>query len=166
MAEGVRYNVYESSDGHVLFMASEREFWKNFCEGVGRADLFEANPGEKYADHATGNLALRAELRDIFHSRTTAEWVTFGGRVNTPIAPVNSPRTLARDPQFQHRLPWISADRLGAEQLPFPVKVVDGELPEPSRAPALGEHTDTTLREVLGYDDTRIATLRETGAIG
>ena len=35
MKEGVRYQMYESSDGHVLFMASEQAFWKNFCGGVG-----------------------------------------------------------------------------------------------------------------------------------
>src|SRR5690606_1742173 len=38
MREGVRYQMYESSDGHVLFMASEQEFWKNFCAGVDRMD--------------------------------------------------------------------------------------------------------------------------------
>ncbi len=55
MVEGVRYQVYESADGaHVLFMASEQAFWKNFCEGVGRMDLFERWPGSKYADHARG----------------------------------------------------------------------------------------------------------------
>ena len=36
MREGVRYQMYESADGHVLFMASEQAFWKNFCEGIGR----------------------------------------------------------------------------------------------------------------------------------
>jgi crotonobetainyl-CoA:carnitine CoA-transferase CaiB-like acyl-CoA transferase len=35
MKEGVRYQIYESSDGFVLFMASEQAFWKNFCEAVG-----------------------------------------------------------------------------------------------------------------------------------
>src|SRR5690242_21220223 len=55
MAEGVRYNIYESADGHVLFMASERAFWKNFCEGVGRPDLFERWPGSQFGDHARGN---------------------------------------------------------------------------------------------------------------
>ena len=30
MWEGVRYQIYESIDGHVLFMASEQAFWKNF----------------------------------------------------------------------------------------------------------------------------------------
>ena len=36
MKEGVRYQMYETSDGHILFMASEQAFWKNFCEAVGR----------------------------------------------------------------------------------------------------------------------------------
>src|SRR6202011_2801730 len=45
MKEGVRYNLYETADGHVLFMASEQEFWKNFCVAVGREDLFERWPG-------------------------------------------------------------------------------------------------------------------------
>ena len=52
MKEGVRYQLYEATDGHVLFMASEQAFWKNFCEGVDRMDLFERWPGSKYADHA------------------------------------------------------------------------------------------------------------------
>jgi crotonobetainyl-CoA:carnitine CoA-transferase CaiB-like acyl-CoA transferase len=166
MRDGVRYNIYESKDGHVLFMASEREFWKNFCEGVGRPDLFEAHPGAKYADHAVGDTALRAELREIFRTRTSAEWIEFGGRVNTPIAPVNSPRTIAGDPQFQDRMAWIPRHRLGADQLPLPVKLVDGALPTPARAPTVGEHTDTVLRDLLGYDASRLAELRAAGALG
>src|SRR3954454_22879636 len=59
MWEGVRYQMYESADGHVLFMASEQSFWKNFCVGIGRKDLFEQFPGSKYADHARGNLELQ-----------------------------------------------------------------------------------------------------------
>src|SRR2546423_1848058 len=114
MKDGVRYNIYATSDGHILFMASEREFWQNFCEGVGRPELFEQHPGSKYADHAVGDVALRAELRAIFRTRTSDEWMEFGGRVNTPIAPVNSPETIADDPQFRDRLPWISREQLGA----------------------------------------------------
>jgi crotonobetainyl-CoA:carnitine CoA-transferase CaiB-like acyl-CoA transferase len=107
MKDGVRYQFYESSDGHVLFQSSEREFWKNFCEGIGQPELFEQHPGSQYADHARGNEELRAILRDIFRTRTTAEWVAFGDEFNTPIAPVNTPKTIADDPQFQERLPWI-----------------------------------------------------------
>lgn len=166
MRVGVRYQIYASSDGHVLFMASEQEFWKNFCEGVGRSDLFEAHPGSKYADHAAGNVELRKQLRDIFATKTSAEWLEFGGRVNTPIAPVNHPSNIGNDPQFQDRLPWIDKSILGADQLPLPVKIVGDELPTPTKAPTVGQHTDDVLKGVLGYDDARIAAIRETGAVG
>jgi crotonobetainyl-CoA:carnitine CoA-transferase CaiB-like acyl-CoA transferase len=166
MKEGVRYNIYESSDGHVLFMASEQAFWKNFCEALDRMDMFEKWPGSKYADHAPGNVEMHRELRDIFRTKTSAEWLEFGGRVNTPIAPVNSPKTIADDPQFQDRLPWIPRERLGAEQLPLPIKIVGEELPVPTMAPTLGEHTDAVLRDVLGYDDARLKSLHDSGALG
>jgi crotonobetainyl-CoA:carnitine CoA-transferase CaiB-like acyl-CoA transferase len=166
MAEGVRYNIYQSADGHVLFMASEREFWKNFCEGIGRPELFEEHPGQQYADHAAGNTELRRELKAIFATKTTREWLEFGGRVNTPMAPVNTPKSLADDPQFRARMPWIRKERLGADQLPFPVMLVGDELAQPEKAPTLGQHTDEVLRTGLGYDDARIAALREAGALG
>jgi crotonobetainyl-CoA:carnitine CoA-transferase CaiB-like acyl-CoA transferase len=156
MREGVRYQLYDAADGHVLFMASEQAFWKNFCEGVGRQDLFEQWPGSTYADHARGNRALQAELREIFKTKTCEEWIAFADEHNTTIAPVNTPQTIAADPQFRDRLHWIDVERLGAEQLPFPVKLLDEEPPVPTMAPTLGEHTHEVLREVLGYDDAAV----------
>ena len=166
MRRGVRYQIYESKDGYVLFQASEREFWKNFCTAVGREDLFERFPGARIADHAPGNRALQTELRDIFTTRTSADWIAFGEAHNTPIAPVNTPQTLADDAQFQARMGWIDRERLGAEQLPSPLKVVGDELPLPTHAPTVGEHTEAVLREVLGYDPAEIAALRDGGALG
>jgi crotonobetainyl-CoA:carnitine CoA-transferase CaiB-like acyl-CoA transferase len=166
MREGVRYQIYATKDGHVLLMASEQAFWKNFCDGVGRPDLFEKWPGSKYADHARGNRELQAELRQIFATRTSAEWMEFGGRVNTPIAPVNTPQTLPDDPQFQDRLGWIPASRLGADQLGFPVKFAGEDLPQPEKAPTPGEHSYEVLRAICDYDDEEIARLRRAGALG
>lgn len=166
MKEGVRYQMYDSSDGHVLFMASEQEFWRNFCAGVGRMDLFERWPGAKFADHARGNRELQRELREIFKTKTSAEWIRFSNEHNTPIAPVNTPKTIADDPQFRERLPWYPASRHGADMLPFPVKIIGEELPEPAMAPTVGEHTEAVLARVLGYDAARIRALRENGVLG
>ncbi len=167
MRDGVRYQFYRAADGrHVLFQASEREFWENFCRAVGRVDLFEAHPGARYADHAVGDTQLRGELRDVFATRTAEEWVAFGLEANVPIVAVNTPQTLADDPQFQDRFPWIPASRLGADQTPTPIKYLDVDLGVPTKAPTVGEHTEEVLREVLGYDDARIASLRSAGALG
>jgi crotonobetainyl-CoA:carnitine CoA-transferase CaiB-like acyl-CoA transferase len=166
MEDGVRYQFYATADGHVLFMASEREFWKNFCAGVDRMDLFERWPGAQYADHARGNLELRGILRDIFATRSCSEWIAFGMEHNTPICPANTPKTLADDPQFQDRLPWIPASRLGADMVPTPLKFIDEALPVPTKAPTVAEHRDSVLRDVLGWDDAQIKAAAESGAFG
>jgi crotonobetainyl-CoA:carnitine CoA-transferase CaiB-like acyl-CoA transferase len=166
MRDGVRYQIYESADGHVIFMASEQEFWRNFCQGVGRMDLFERWPGSKYADHAKGNLELQGELRDIFRTRSSADWIAFADEHNTTIGPVNNAQTVREDPQFQHRFPLHTVEQLGAEQLPLPVFLDGEELPTPTKAPEVGEHNDEVLRDVLGYDADRVDELKQGGALG
>ena len=167
MTESVRYQYYRSQDGIVLFMASEREFWKNFCHGIGRPELYEQNPGSKYADHARGNRALRRELATIFASRTTAEWLGFGLEVNTPIAPFNDTKSIARDPQFRARLPLRPWQQAGTDLMPSPVKLIDEQLPEPTKAAVEpGRDGDEVLTRVLCYDAPRIAALRASGALG
>jgi crotonobetainyl-CoA:carnitine CoA-transferase CaiB-like acyl-CoA transferase len=167
MSDSVRYQYYRSRDGMVLFMASEREFWKNFAHGIGRPELYESAPGAKYADHARGNVELRRTLAEVFASRTTEEWVRFGLEVNTPIAPVNDVKSITRDPQFRDRLPLRPHTEAGTDLMPSPIKLVGEELPVPgiaAREP--GRDSDEVLERVLGYDAERIARLRAAGALG
>jgi crotonobetainyl-CoA:carnitine CoA-transferase CaiB-like acyl-CoA transferase len=160
MKEGVRYQIYEVSDGgFVLFMASEQAFWRNFCEALDRMDLFDRWPGARVADHARNNTELQDELRAIFLKKTASEWLDFGNEVNTPIAPVNTSWTIGDDPQFKARMDWLPREQLGAEQLPSPIKPVVGELPPITKAPTVGQHTREVLGGLLGWDDDRISKL-------
>ncbi len=166
MKEGVRYQMYETADAHILFMASEQSFWKKFCVSIGREELFEKWPGSRIADHARGNRELQRELRDIFKTKTSAEWMEWATENDALLAPVNTPQTIAQDPQFADRMPWLAKETHGADMLPIPIKLVGGELPEPGRAPDTGQHSEEVLRELLGYDEGRIAELREKGVLG
>jgi crotonobetainyl-CoA:carnitine CoA-transferase CaiB-like acyl-CoA transferase len=108
---------------------------------------------------------MQAELKAIFATRTCAEWLDFSNEANTPIAPVNTPKTAPDDPQFAHRLPFYGIDDVGAEQLPLPV-YIQGQLPPtPTMAPGIGEQTDEVLAE-LGVSAERIAELRAAGSVG
>ena len=166
MRGGVRYQIYPSSDGYVLFMASEQEFWRNFCEGVDRSDLFERWPGTTFGDHARGNIELQGILAEIFSSRTTAEWITFASDHNTTIAPVNTPKSIEQDPQFQSRFTWQPKEIVDADMLAFPVKIEGEASSVPCRAPSPGQDADEILREVAGYDARQIETLRAGGTLG
>lgn len=146
MYEGVRYQFYESADRHILFMASEQIFWRNFCQGIDRMDLFERWPGATYADHARNNAELHEQLREIFRTRTTKEWLAFADEHNTTIAPVNTAASIIDDPQFDDRFTWVPSEHLGSDQLLFPLQVHGEQMPIPGRAPKLGEHNE----EILG----------------
>lgn len=166
MKEGVRYQIYASANGHVLLMASEQAFWKNFCACVGRLDLFERWPGSKFADHARGNRELQATLREIFKAKTSEEWIRLGAEQDFPVAPCNTPKNVVDDPQFKDRFPLYPHEKCGAEMLPYPVKFPGEELPMPAKAPTTGQHTEDVMKRVLGCDAARIRVLRDAGAFG
>ena len=99
--------------------------------------------------------------------RSSAEWLAFGMEHNTPIAPSNTPKTHRR----RSAVPAIACrgsppSQVGADMLPTPIKFVDETLPLPTMAPTVGEHTEQVLRDVLGWDDARIAAARDAGAFG
>jgi crotonobetainyl-CoA:carnitine CoA-transferase CaiB-like acyl-CoA transferase len=50
--------------------------------------------------------------------------------------------------------------------MPLPLKVAGEELPVPTKAPTVGQDTDQVLRDVLGYDEARLADLRAAGTFG
>jgi crotonobetainyl-CoA:carnitine CoA-transferase CaiB-like acyl-CoA transferase len=122
--------------------------------------------GSKFADHARGNRELQAILRDIFKTKSSQEWLEFSIRVNTPIAPVNTPKNIVDDPQFQDRFEIWPHERHGADMLGFPVRFVGEPVARPAKAPTVGEHADEVLRDVLGYDAAKIAAIKADKLLG
>jgi crotonobetainyl-CoA:carnitine CoA-transferase CaiB-like acyl-CoA transferase len=50
--------------------------------------------------------------------------------------------------------------------LPTPIKFIDEEMPLPTKAPTVGQHTETVLRDALGWSDEQIEAARAAGAFG
>ena len=95
------------------------------------------------------------------------EWIDFADEHNTTIAPANTAADGARTTRSSRtgsggRRPT----QTGRRQLLFPLHVEGEELPVPTKAPEVGEHTDEVLHDVLGYDDAKVASLRDAGALG
>lgn len=163
--ESVRYQYYDSADGHVLLMASEDKFWRNFCNAVDRSDLYERYPGEQIAEHALGNRPLREELAAVFRSRSTGDWVQLAIEHDIPIAPVRDAVALASDPQVRDRIGWLPASSHGADLLKSPIMVDGTHLASPSPAPAPGQHSREVLRSVIGYSQQQADDLIADGIV-
>ena len=166
MEESVRYQYYRCKDGaFVIFQASERKFWRNFCSALGREDLLEGREGRRVADHARGDEALREALSAIFATRTRAEWVAFFIEHDIAGGPVNAAEDLARDPHFQARAQIHAQDHPEAGRLRSvgPPIGLAGQRFEASPAPHPGRDTEAVLTGVLGYDESELRALREAG---
>lgn len=73
------YNIYETSDGEFMSLAAlEPKFWRAFCDGIARADLYDAAFD---ADSIT-------RIAEIFKHRTRAEWVAFAQQTDCCLEPL------------------------------------------------------------------------------
>jgi crotonobetainyl-CoA:carnitine CoA-transferase CaiB-like acyl-CoA transferase len=121
----------------------------------------------RFPDRLAHKAALLAVLGPRFRTRTTADWLgRLRGRV--PCAPVNSVREALADEQVQARemIVEVKHPLFGTvREVASPIKTA-GAITRPAPAPALGQHTDQILREILHYPDDRVAALRTSGALG
>ncbi len=132
---------------------------------------------------SSGRTSARASAGRISSRRTRAR-STPTTPAATPSSRRNWPRSSARArprsgsssaarstrrshrPTRRSRWPTTRSSRRGCGGCPArrsapsrsrtPVKFIDEELPVPTMAPTVGEHTDAVLRDVLGYDDDQV----------
>jgi crotonobetainyl-CoA:carnitine CoA-transferase CaiB-like acyl-CoA transferase len=164
----VPFQAFATADGHITIAAGKERFWRDLCTAIGRPDLLEDPRYASFAARDEHRDELLADLDAVFASQPSSHWLTLlvdagvpVGRVNDVAEALEDPQTLARDGVVAYEHPNLGTVRQAASPLRL-----SGELPEPSRAPLLGEHTDDLLRELLGYSDEQTAALREAGAFG
>jgi crotonobetainyl-CoA:carnitine CoA-transferase CaiB-like acyl-CoA transferase len=156
------YRPYACSDGWMTLGALEPKFWQNFCRGVGREDLIASQFARADSD-------AHAVVKEIFVSRSRAEWTAFAQEHDCCLEPVLGLDEALRSELARAREMVVGIEQPGAdrevEQLGIPVKL--GRTPgEHARlpGPALGEHTEPVLLEG-GYSETEVAELLRSGAV-
>jgi crotonobetainyl-CoA:carnitine CoA-transferase CaiB-like acyl-CoA transferase len=146
-----RLEAYRTRDGAaILFGAHVEKFWRNFCHAVGRADLLGIDLST--ADEGAPERAERVwrELKDIFATRTRAEWIAVFVGHDIAGGPVNSFGDVIRDPHFRGRRSTYTTGNAATgpiELLVSPVRL-DGEEFAPDLAPELGADTEHVLRNI------------------
>ena len=163
-------DLYECKDGYVYISTTMEGMWRRLMKLIGKESLLD-DP-----DCATD--LLRFENRDRIDSQvagwmsehTVEEVVAAMDENRIPCGIYRSTAEVASDPHVQHRrmLEYIDLEYPGLENVPIcgiPVRLSQTPGSVDTRAPRIGEHNDHYYREVLGYDDEKLATLTEAGAI-
>lgn len=159
----VPYEVFPTSDGHLVLAIGNDAQWQRFCATAGLSELaaderFQTNPAR--VEHRA---VLVARLRDVLAQHGTAAWLTLLAESGLPHCAVTTldeafqqPQTLARD------LIQTVTDGAGRTYrvLGSPVHWFGEGVRTVNAPPLLGEHTDEVLSAWASYDAARIARLR------
>ncbi len=164
----VPYEIFPTRNGHLALAIGSDNQYHRFCEIVNRPDLWENEHFRTNAGRVQQRETLIPILQNLFQERTTVEWIDLCVKHNIPIGPINDVPTVLADPQVISRgmVQEIEHPILGTIQQLGPVAKFSKTPAElRSAPPLLGEHTESILRDEIGYRDSHIAQLRADGVI-
>jgi crotonobetainyl-CoA:carnitine CoA-transferase CaiB-like acyl-CoA transferase len=163
----VPVQTFRTSDGYITIFCGKEKFWKLLCAAFDDPDLASSPQFATFADRLRNREAVIERVQAHFARRTTDEWVSvLSGRV--PCAPVRSIGQALADPEVKARgnIVEVQHPSFGqVREVNTPVRFPGEALREHTRAPLLGEHTDTLLKQYLNYSDEHIEELHRIHAI-
>lgn len=163
----VPYNTYRTRTGHIIIACIGDAFFERFRDVIGREELCEPRylkQPARYADRERIDAIIQEEL----NGNSAEYWLAKLRDARIPCAPVNDFAQALNDSQIRARNMVIDVKLQNGEivQMPGnPIKLTGAQEGAVSPPPTLGEHTESVLSELLGYDELRVATLRQQSAI-
>jgi crotonobetainyl-CoA:carnitine CoA-transferase CaiB-like acyl-CoA transferase len=164
----VPFQAFESADGWLTVACAKQKFWELLCGALGRADLLEDPRFTDFAARNQNRDELLPILREAFRARTTAEWQAILSQAGVPHGPVYEVGEALEDEQALARRDVVEVEHpeLGTvRQIASPLRL-SGETNPLGRGPYRGEHTDELLRDLCGYSEEEVSSLRADGAFG
>ena len=162
------FETFRTADGRIVIAAGNDRLFRRLCDVLGAPELASDPRFAGNAERTEHRDALKAALEAALARRGTSGWLRALEAAGVPASPVAGIADVAADPQVAARNMLVEAAGAGGFRVTgTPIKVAGVDDP-PRRpgAPALGEHRDGILRELLAYSPERIADLAAAGAFG
>lgn len=155
---------YRTADGFVVIAAAGRDMAARLMQ-IARGSSAEGDTTPMAG--STGPDGRRALVEQWCAKRTTDEVCARLHEAGIPSAPVRTIPQVAQDPHLWEREMLVKIEDALAGEMYLPGATIKFSR-TPARigpVPTVGQHTDETLRTLLGYDGAKLAALRAAGAI-
>lgn len=163
------FNSYETADGRwlMLVMPTGDRYWHPLCRALEQPEWSEDERFSSLMGRMQHTAELTGAMREVFSSKTLAEWTPLLNAEALTWAPVAELPEVISDPQMEAMNAWSEID--GAEgpfrTLNTPFDIAGADVGPRGPAPKTGQHTHEVLQE-LGLTDDELAELAASGALG
>lgn len=164
----VPYQTFSANDGEFVLAVGNDGQFRQLCTLLERPDLasderFATNPAR-----VANRDILVPILSALFQQQSVGYWVDHLLDMGIPAGPINTVAQALTDPHIIER-GLIQATQLNnGEMFPFVGSPLHLSATPPQvrhAPPALGQHTDEVLRELLNLDDDKMRAYHENGVI-
>lgn len=146
----VPYQVFKTSDGHMIAAVGNDSQFRSFCKAIERPELATDERYVTNSKRIQNRDSLIPLLEGILVTRKRDDWIDAFEKVGVPCGPIQTIDQVFDHPQVKARELW--------KEIPHPLGGVSPTTANPIRfsetpieyrrhAPTLGEHTDEILRE-------------------
>ena len=166
------FGVFECADGYVAVVAVHEPLARGLFAAMGQPELAE-DPRFANRDARVANATeLEARINAWSRALTMVEVVRALEAQGVPVAPVRHPEDALVDPRVVARKETMAVSHptygssIDLRTAGIPIQFSGATTGFDDALPVrIGEHNDEILRELLGYDDDRIAALVAAGAL-
>jgi crotonobetainyl-CoA:carnitine CoA-transferase CaiB-like acyl-CoA transferase len=159
----VPLRAYRTKDSALVIEAYIDHFFRNLCKNMDMEHLADDPRFNTRANRLKNREELDRILEEAFLTKTTAEWWDLFIKLEVPSGPIYTVAEAVADPQVLSRNMVVEIDspHVGkTRDVGSPIKVSGIDQVRYVYPPALGEHTDHVLKELLGYSADKIAALK------
>ena len=166
----VPYQVFATSDGHIMLTIGNDAQFKRFCDFAGCPELAADERFDTNGARVGNRDALIAAMEPVLAARPSEEWLTELERLTIGCGPINTVDQVFADPHVKDRGMVINMphDAVGGRDVPLvanPLRLSETPVSYRHTPPVLGADTDDVLRSVLELDDAELDGLRSAGII-
>jgi crotonobetainyl-CoA:carnitine CoA-transferase CaiB-like acyl-CoA transferase len=162
----VPYQLFATADSWLVLAVGNDGQWQRFCRAAERTDLaaderFSTNPLR-----VRNRSVLVPLVAKLMRTRTTAAWEELLRRAEIPYAPMWTYADLFAQPEMSDRLRVTIRDPAGqpVDLIASPFHI-SGTTTPASAPPALGQHTNEVLTQLLGLNEEQVQKLRQQGVV-
>ncbi|HSU07183.1 MAG TPA: CoA transferase, partial [Acetobacteraceae bacterium] len=150
------YNTFPATDGWVAIHVVTDGHWQNLLRAMGREDLADDARFTTHAARAEHMEQAEAVVREWTSRLPKAEVFAIASRYRIPCAPVRTVDEVMQDPHMHQRgfLERVNHPDFGDVTLPgLSLRLHGSDRVAPIPSPALGQHTDQVLHQMLGLSE-------------